>query len=95
MIGIFYLLGAAAAALVLLVYRFVRAERESGAAIRREIDAQTAYFKARDSHCDACALDLAREPVHPIVRCPMHCAGVAGLVGDPLFGFDFEKYSKT
>jgi hypothetical protein len=54
--------GAAGVVAAIAGYRFVRAERESGAAIRQAMAAQSAYFKARDPHCDACALDVGSEP---------------------------------
>lgn len=62
--------------------------------MRQNFADREAYFKARDPHCDACARDLEKEPQRPVIRCPMHCACVAGLVGDPLFGFDFDKYKE-
>lgn len=48
-----------------------------------------------DPHCDGCALALGKEPEQPVTRCAMHCASMAGLVGDPLFGFDFDKHKES
>ena len=56
---------------------------------------QNEYFSAHDPHCDCCALGPAGEPTRPVIRCAMHCAAVAGMAGDPLFGFDFEKYKEV
>jgi hypothetical protein len=60
------------------------------------LEAQTAarreWLNERDSHCDMCADKDDIKPIRPVHRCPMHMNCMAGMVGDPLFGFDFERY---
>lgn len=74
------------------ITRFFFADARRSEEAQRVIDDRKAYFAQRDPHCDGCSLALNQEPVSPVMRCAMHCSCVAGLVGDPLFGFDFEKY---
>lgn len=63
------------------------------------LEAQTAarqeWLDERDPHCDMCAGKDKVEPIRPVCRCPMHMSCMAGMVGDPLFGFEFEKYKEA
>lgn len=78
---------------VLALLRILEEDRRHRAALKAQIDAQDAWHAERDPHCDSCAQRLGIEPHAPVYRCAMHMSCMAGLIGDPLFGFDFEKYS--
>ncbi|MDP9648708.1 tRNA(Ile2) C34 agmatinyltransferase TiaS [Paraburkholderia caledonica] len=57
--------------------------------------ARREWLSERDPRCDNCSLHLKQEPQRPVYRCPKCMSCVAGMVGDPLFGFDLEKYREA
>ncbi|PTB28860.1 hypothetical protein C9I56_11260 [Paraburkholderia caribensis] len=81
--------------IALLLERIFADDRRHRAALLARIAASDEWLAERDPHCDSCAQRLGVEPEAPVYRCAMHMSCVAGLVGDPLFGFDFEKYSRS
>jgi hypothetical protein len=60
------------------------------------MEAQTAarqeWLSEHDPNCDMCAEKDRVQPIRPVYRCPMHMSCMAGMVGDPLFGFEFKRY---
>lgn len=68
------------------LYRFDRNRRKAA------MDAHTEWLQERNPHCDSCALKDGIEPKNPVFRCVKCCYCVSLWAGDPLFGFDFEKY---
>lgn len=70
-------------------------DKEHTKTMRAHFAAQEAYYAQRDPHCDSCAHKEEKEPLRPVIRCAKCMTCTAGLVGDPLFGFDFEKYKST
>ncbi|WP_175952897.1 hypothetical protein [Burkholderia sp. BCC0405] len=62
------------------------------ASVKALYAARQEWLNEFDPNCDMCAAKNNLEPSNPVHRCPWHMTCMAGLIGDPLFGFDFEKY---
>ena len=60
--------------------------------LEAQTSARREWMDERDPHCDMCANKDRTQPIRPVYRCSMHMSCMAGMVGDPLFGFEFERY---
>lgn len=73
----------------LRIYIVARFDRNN---LKVSMDSHTAWLAERNPHCDSCSMKEGIEPITPVMRCAKCSYCVSLWTGDPMFGFDFEKY---